>query len=90
MRDWNINIMSYFDNWWTPALPWQPHPKRQGEESRDTTRPHLLIINSLFTREEVRETTFCIKNMLRIIYFVCIIIIIYNSKREEIKWLRKT
>ena len=44
MRDWNINIMSYFDNWWTPALPWQPHPKRQGEESRDTIRPHLLII----------------------------------------------
>ena len=24
MRDWNINIMSYFVNCWTAALPWQP------------------------------------------------------------------
>ena len=62
MRDWNINIMSYFDNWWTPALPWQPHPKRQGEESRDTIRPHSLIIK--------RERNY-ILYMLRIIYFVC-------------------
>ena len=69
MRDWNINIMSYFDNWWTPALPWQPRPKRQGEESRDTIRPHPLIIKKLHFVQKQHAKDYRISGIFRGVKF---------------------